>query len=190
MGLHLKKEVPVGEQQPFGISFLLKDKWTERDLFTLWLPPVQQTFPSRHPGSRRGVKVSNWKLTSRSCWFQCCELLCRFVTLGSLKSLTKRGGGVYAVPMSNFLPDLICSVQIGAASIKNSFGGYSPWSRAEIYFWDASETCCSWSGGIRHCLERPRSAQWPYDSTQWNQAFSQVNNRVVITCTYIHNEEV
>lgn len=46
---------------------------------------------------------------------------------------------VFSVPVFDFLPDSICSVQLEAASVKNRPGTYSLQSRLENHFWDASE---------------------------------------------------
>ncbi len=54
-----------------------------------------------------------------------------------------------AVSVSDVVPGSICSVQlIDAASVKNRFTMYSPWSRPESHFWDASEMHCFASSGI------------------------------------------
>lgn len=54
-----------------------------------------------------------------------------------------------AVPVSDFLPSKGKDrVQLDAVSVKNRLGAYSPWSRAESCFWDASEMRCGTSGGI------------------------------------------
>lgn len=52
-----------------------------------------------------------------------------------------------AVPVSKFLPQSICSVQLGMASVKNKLGTYSPRTRAESHFWN-TEMCCGASGGF------------------------------------------
>lgn len=48
---------------------------------------------------------------------------------------------LYAVPVSDFLPDSICSVQFDVACVKNRLATHSPWSRAESHL-EASETRC------------------------------------------------
>lgn len=53
-----------------------------------------------------------------------------------------------AVPVSKFLPQSICSVQLGMASVKNKLGTYSLRTRAESHFWNTSEMCCGASGGF------------------------------------------
>lgn len=51
-------------------------------------------------------------------------------------------------PMSKFLPQSICSVQLDMASVKNKLGTYSPWTRAESRFWNTFEMCYGAPGGI------------------------------------------
>lgn len=40
---------------------------------------------------------------------------------------------LYAMPMSDFLPDILCSKQLNAASRKSRLDIYSLWSRAESH---------------------------------------------------------
>lgn len=56
---------------------------------------------------------------------------------------------------ARLLPDLICTVPLAAASIKNRLSAYSLWNGAESSFRDSLRGAC-WNH--KHCVERLRSA--------------------------------
>lgn len=56
---------------------------------------------------------------------------------------------------ARLLPDLICTVPLAAASIKNRLSAYSLWNGAGSSFRDSLRGAC-WNH--KHCVERLRSA--------------------------------
>lgn len=57
--------------------------------------------------------------------------------------------------LARLLPDLICTVPLAVASIKNRLSPYSLWNGAESSFRDSLRGAC-WNH--KHCVERLRSA--------------------------------
>ncbi len=138
---------------------------------------------SHHPPSQPAVSlwyhdigISCWPLhldstVHAASWF-CSVFLrpfCPLYVVGCTECfILKIDRMFYAVPVSDFLPGSICSVQLDAASIKNRLGAYFKWSREERHFWDSSETFSA----VPECVLYRQAKDWSCCSadmwTRWS----------------------